>query len=76
MMQPQPDMEQPQGLLTGFLKRILFRQATRSARLWVMLAATYDPFRIVPRGIVPIACYGEHLEVFLTTNYLAVRRPD
>jgi FkbM family methyltransferase len=43
---------------------------------WAMLAPAYDLFRIVPRGIVAIPGYGEHLEVFLTTNYLAVRRGD
>jgi FkbM family methyltransferase len=43
---------------------------------WELLAAQYDFFRIVPSGIVPIRSYGEHLEVFLTTNYLAVRKPD
>ena len=43
---------------------------------WEMLSAQYDLFRIVPKGIVPIRSYGEHLEVFLTTNYLAVRKRD
>ena len=42
---------------------------------WELLSGEYDLFRIVPRGIIPIVAYGEHLEVFLTTNYLAIRRP-
>lgn len=42
---------------------------------WTLLSGSYDLFRIIPRGIVPIPFYGEHREVFLTTNYLAVRRP-
>jgi FkbM family methyltransferase len=41
---------------------------------WELLSGEYDLFRIIPRGIVPITAYGEHLEVFLTTNYLAVRK--
>jgi FkbM family methyltransferase len=42
---------------------------------WSLLSGHFDLYRIIPRGIVPIAYYGEHREVFLTTNYLAVRRP-
>ncbi|HWS53721.1 MAG TPA: FkbM family methyltransferase [Pyrinomonadaceae bacterium] len=42
---------------------------------WSLLSGRFDLYRIIPRGIVPIAYYGEHREVFLTTNYLAVRRP-
>ena len=41
---------------------------------WSMLSDKYDLFRIIPGGIVPITYYGEHLEVFLTTNYFAVRK--
>jgi FkbM family methyltransferase len=41
---------------------------------WTLLSDRFDMFRIVPNGIVPIAYYGEHREVFLTTNYLAVQR--
>ena len=41
---------------------------------WSMLSDKYDLFRIVPGGVVPITHYGEHLEVFLTTNYLAMRK--
>jgi FkbM family methyltransferase len=43
---------------------------------WTLLSDRFDLFRIIPRGIVPITFYGEHREVFLTTNYLAVRRPS
>jgi FkbM family methyltransferase len=39
---------------------------------WSLLSDQYDLFRIVPKGVVPITYYGEHREVFLTTNYLAV----
>ena len=38
---------------------------------WSILSDRYDIFRIIPGGIVPITYYGEHLEVFLTTNYFA-----
>ena len=41
---------------------------------WSLLAGGYVIFRIVPAGVVRIPGYGEHLEVFLTTNYLAVAR--
>jgi FkbM family methyltransferase len=41
---------------------------------WSLLSGGFDLYRIIPRGIVPVRFYGEHLEVFLTTNYLAVRR--
>jgi FkbM family methyltransferase len=43
---------------------------------WSLLHERFDLFRIIPRGVVPITYYGEHREVFLTTNYLAVRRPS
>lgn len=43
---------------------------------WSLLSGRFDLYRIIPRGIVPITFYGEHREVFLTTNYLAVRRPS
>jgi hypothetical protein len=41
---------------------------------WSLLSGSFDLYRIIPRGIVPVRFYGEHHEVFLTTNYLAVRR--
>jgi len=41
---------------------------------WSLLSDSYDLFRIVPGGVVPITHYGEHLEVFLTTNYFAMRK--
>jgi FkbM family methyltransferase len=43
---------------------------------WTLLSDQYDLFRIIPQGIVPITYYGEHREVFLTTNYLAVRKQN
>ena len=41
---------------------------------WSMLSDKYNLFRIVPGGVVPITHYGEHLEIFLTTNYFAMRK--
>jgi FkbM family methyltransferase len=41
---------------------------------WSMLASSYHLYRIIPQGVVPIECYGEQHEVFLTSNYLAVRK--
>jgi FkbM family methyltransferase len=41
---------------------------------WTLLAGQFDIFRIVANGIAPITYYGEHREVFLTTNYLALRK--
>jgi FkbM family methyltransferase len=43
---------------------------------WQLLSSAYDVYRIIPSGIVPIQYYGEHLEIFLTTNYLAIRKSD
>jgi len=43
---------------------------------WSLLSGHYDIYRIVPGGIVPIRYYGEHLEIFLTTNYLAVQKEN
>ena len=41
---------------------------------WALLSGMYDIYRIVPKGIAPIYYYGEHLEIFLTTNYLALKK--
>ena len=41
---------------------------------WSLLSERFDIFRIIPEGIVPIVWYGEHREIFLTTNYLAMRK--
>jgi FkbM family methyltransferase len=41
---------------------------------WTILSGAFDIYRIVPGGVVPIGYYGEHREIFLTTNYVAVRR--
>ncbi len=44
---------------------------------WSLLSGSYDIYRIIPKGIVPVQYYGEHREVFLTTNYLAIlRKPN
>jgi hypothetical protein len=41
---------------------------------WSLFCDRFDLFRIIPRGIVPVPYYGEHREIFLTTNYVAIRR--
>ena len=41
---------------------------------WTALSGAYDIYRVVPKGLAHIAYYGEQREIFLTTNYLAVRR--
>ena len=41
---------------------------------WSMVSEGFDIFRVIPKGIVPIRYYGEHREIFLTTNYLAIRK--
>jgi FkbM family methyltransferase len=41
---------------------------------WSLLSGAYDFYRIVPQGLAPISYYGEHNEIFLTTNYLALRK--
>lgn len=42
---------------------------------WSLLSGSFDIFRIIPKGLAPINYYGEHHEIFLTTNYLALRKP-
>jgi FkbM family methyltransferase len=41
---------------------------------WELLSPRYQLYRILPDGLAPIDRYREQGEVFLTTNYLAVRR--
>lgn len=41
---------------------------------WSLLSGAYAIYRIIPGSIVPIRYYGEHNEIFLTTNYLAVKK--
>lgn len=41
---------------------------------WTLLSPNYDIYRIVPKGLAAINNYGEHLEIFLTTNYLAMKK--
>ncbi len=43
---------------------------------WSILSERFDIFRIIPQRIVPISYYGEHVEIFLTTNYLAIIKRD
>lgn len=42
---------------------------------WSLLSGAFDIYRIIPKGLAPINYYGEHNEIFLTTNYLALRKP-
>jgi FkbM family methyltransferase len=39
---------------------------------WSLLSS-FTIYRILPTGIAPIRYYGEHREIFLTTNYLAIK---
>jgi hypothetical protein len=41
---------------------------------WSLLSEKFDIYRIVPRGIARIGYYGEHREIFLNINYLAILR--
>jgi FkbM family methyltransferase len=41
---------------------------------WTLLAEGFRIYRIVPNGLAPLNYYGEHLEIFLTTNYLAISK--
>lgn len=54
-----------------------FGQASLSARtyfkdLFDLLSPNYGIWRILPDGLAPILTYHESLEVFMSTNYLAV----
>jgi FkbM family methyltransferase len=40
---------------------------------WSLLSS-FTIYRILPTGIFPIRYYGEHREIFLTTNYLAIKK--
>jgi FkbM family methyltransferase len=42
---------------------------------WSLLSDAYEIYRIVPKGLAPVDYYGEHNEIFLTTNYLALKKP-
>jgi FkbM family methyltransferase len=42
--------------------------------LYSLLVTDFRLFRVLPRGLAPIEAYHESMEVFLSTNYLAVRR--
>lgn len=41
---------------------------------WDLLCPTYDLYRLVQNGLYPEIRYHELLEIFTTTNFLAVRR--
>ena len=41
---------------------------------WSLLSGAYAIYRIVPKGLAPLNYYGEHREIFLTTNYLAIKK--
>lgn len=56
-----------------------FGQASLGARtffsdLFGLLTRRFKIYRILPNGLEPIAAYHETLEVFMSTNYLAVSR--
>lgn len=38
---------------------------------YYLLSDNYNLYRILKKGLYPIACYKETLEIFVTTNYLA-----
>lgn len=42
--------------------------------LFHLLAPRYDVYRVLPRGLERIDGYHETLEVFMSTNYLAIAR--
>lgn len=42
---------------------------------WDLLSPGYDLYRILQNNLCPVTRYHELLEIFTTTNYLAVRRP-
>lgn len=71
-----------QGMLTkGAISMIQFEfgpaniySRTYFFDFWSLLSEAYDIFRLVPAGIHRIGYYGEQQEIFLTTNYLAVRK--
>ncbi len=71
-----------QGMLTkGAISMIQFEfgpaniySRTYFFDFWSLLSDAYDIFRLVPAGIHPVGYYGEQLEIFLTTNYLAVKK--
>ncbi|HSS20766.1 MAG TPA: FkbM family methyltransferase [Pyrinomonadaceae bacterium] len=41
---------------------------------WSLISGAYDIYRIVPQGLALLNYYGEHHEIFLTTNYLALKK--
>ena len=41
---------------------------------WEMLSPQYEIFRLLPAGMEPIPYYEEQLEIYLTTNYVAIRK--
>lgn len=47
---------------------------TYFADLFHLLAPRYEVYRVLPRGLERILAYHETLEVFMSTNYLAIAR--
>ncbi len=41
---------------------------------WEMLSPRYDIYRLLPAGLDPVPYYEEQLEVYLTTNYVAISK--
>jgi len=54
-----------------------FGVASIEARIFMKdffkLLTGYHIYRVLPRGLVKLDRYSEYLELFLTTNYLAVK---
>ena len=48
---------------------------TYFADLFQLLEPAYDLFRVLPRGLERLSAYDEMLEVFMSTNYLAIAKP-
>lgn len=68
-------------LEAGAIKLIQFEfgQPSIGARtyfldLFEMLSSRYEIYRVLPRGLERLSAYHETLEVFMSTNYLAVTR--
>jgi FkbM family methyltransferase len=68
-------------LEAGAIERVQFEfgQPSLGARtffsdLYRLLAPSYNLFRVLPGGLEPLTAYHETLEVFMSTNYLAIRR--
>lgn len=77
-------LEGARGLLTAgriVMVQFEFGQPSLGARTYFhdvfeLLAPGYRLYRLLPHGLAPIERYHESLEVFMGTNYCAVRRGE